>query len=453
MFCYRCNHQAGSEEVCPKCGANLHYFQKARKISNAYYNDGLLKANVRNISGAIISLRQSLKFNKYNTDARNLLGLCYLEVGETVDALSEWVISKNYQPEGNRASEYLESIQNNKGRLEAINQTIKKYNQALLYCNQDSRDLAIIQLKKVIGLNPRLVKAHQLLALLYMQEGKLEAAKKTLRNAGKVDTDNTTTLRYIKEVNRRIKEEKPNKNKASDDLISYQSGNETIIMPKRFRETSLAGTLAALVIGIVVGCAVLGLLVVPNVRKNAKAEAKAQLVEANDTISQNTQMISTLNEQIEELQQQLETQTDTSETLENSVTAYDNLVRAYYYYYVKEDVVKAGKVLAKIDTALLSKTGAKLYKSVNTTVSDTFLETAFNQGYTAYISDDYETAITDLKAVCDQDESYQDGQAAYYLAQAYRKNGDDDNAATYYKYILENYAGTEMARTASQYVE
>ena len=266
MFCYRCNNQAGSEVICPKCGANLYYFQKARKISNQYYNDGLEKAGVRNISGAIISLKASLKFNKYNTDARNLLGLCYLETGETVAALSEWVISKNYQPQENRASEYLDQVQSNKSRLDAINQTIKKYNQALLYCQQDSRDLAIIQLKKVIGLNPRLVKAHQLLALLYMQEGKLETAKKTLRNAGKIDTDNTTTLRYLKEVNRRIKEEKPNRNTSGDDLISYQSGNDTIIMPKHFRETSLAGTLVALVIGILIGCATIGVLVVPNVR-------------------------------------------------------------------------------------------------------------------------------------------------------------------------------------------
>ena len=74
------------------------------------------------------------------------------------------------------------------------------------YCKQDSRDLAIIQLKKVLSLNPKLVKAHQLLALLYLQDNKLELAKKTLRNAGKIDTNNTTTLRYLREVNARLKE-------------------------------------------------------------------------------------------------------------------------------------------------------------------------------------------------------------------------------------------------------
>lgn len=453
MFCYRCNNQAGSEVICPKCGANLYYFQKARKISNQYYNDGLEKAGVRNISGAIISLKASLKFNKYNTDARNLLGLCYLETGETVAALSEWVISKNYQPQENRASEYLDQVQSNKSRLDAINQTIKKYNQALLYCQQDSRDLAIIQLKKVIGLNPRLVKAHQLLALLYMQEGKLETAKKTLRNAGKIDTDNTTTLRYLKEVNRRIKEEKPNRNTSGDDLISYQSGNDTIIMPKHFRETSLAGTLVALVIGILIGCATIGVLVVPNVRKNAKADAKAQLVDANDTISQNAQMIEALNKQIEELQEQLDSETKTKEQVDKVSATYEALVRGYYYYYVKEDVVKAGNILQKVDKTLLGKSGKSTYKELNAAVSATYLETAFKQGYEAYNQGDYTTAITDLKAVCDQDKAYQDGQAAYYLAQAYRKNGDDANARKFYQYILDHYEGTDMARTASQYVQ
>lgn len=44
------------------------------------------------------------------------------------------------------------------------------------------------------------------MALLYLEEGHLDKAKKALRDAGKIDTDNTTTLRYLKEVNRRLKE-------------------------------------------------------------------------------------------------------------------------------------------------------------------------------------------------------------------------------------------------------
>ena len=134
-------------------------------------------------------------------------------MGETVSALSEWVLSKNYKSRENAASHYLNEIQNNSSRLEAINQTIKKYNQALAYCRQDSRDLAIIQLKKVLSLNPKLVKGHQLLALLYMQEGKYDLANKALRNAAKVDANNTTTLRYQNEVKQKLQENNSKKKK------------------------------------------------------------------------------------------------------------------------------------------------------------------------------------------------------------------------------------------------
>ena len=135
----------------------MDLYKKILRTSNYYYNEGLARANVRNLSGAIESLNKSLRYNKMNIQARNLLGLVYFEVGETVSALSEWVISRSLQNEENDAERYLNAIQKNSAKLETINQTIKKYNQALQYCRQNSQDLAAIQLKKVLSLNPRLV--------------------------------------------------------------------------------------------------------------------------------------------------------------------------------------------------------------------------------------------------------------------------------------------------------
>ena len=168
MFCYHCGRQLSEHDFCTACGADVYLYKKIMHVSNMYYNEGLEKAGVRDLSGAITSLRQSLKFNKNNIEARNLLGLVYYETGEVVAALSEWVISKNLRPEKNIADDYIDRLQSNAARLESMNQTIKKYNQAYAYCLQDSKDLAIIQLKKVLSLNPRFVRAHQLLALLYM---------------------------------------------------------------------------------------------------------------------------------------------------------------------------------------------------------------------------------------------------------------------------------------------
>ena len=53
----------------------------------------------------------------------------------------------------------------------------------------------------------------------------------------------------------------------------------------------------------------------------------------------------------------------------------------------------------------------------------------------------------------DEQEDYGEGNAAYYLAQAYRKSGDLASARLYYQYVIDNYPNTERARTAQNYVD
>ena len=180
MICYHCGCNLTAHSFCTNCGADVGLYKKIMAVSNFYYNEGLEKAGVRDLSGAIVSLRQSLKFNKNNIEARNLLGLVYFEMGEVVSALGEWVISKNMKPNKNIADDYINMVQSNATKLDTINQTIKKYNQALIYCHQDSKDMAIIQLKKVLSLNPKFIRAHQLLALLYIDAEAWEQAEREL---------------------------------------------------------------------------------------------------------------------------------------------------------------------------------------------------------------------------------------------------------------------------------
>lgn len=149
MKCPRCDTIITEDApVCRFCGQDLRALHHARKLSNAYYNIGLEKAKVRDLSGAILVLKKSLNFNKHNTEARNLLGLVYNEMGETIAALSEWVLSDYLQPKDNRAKYYIDVVQKNQSTLQTVNQTIKKYNSALKEAKNDNEDLAIIQLKR-----------------------------------------------------------------------------------------------------------------------------------------------------------------------------------------------------------------------------------------------------------------------------------------------------------------
>ena len=175
----------------------MDYREKLIRQSNYWYNDGLKKAKMHDLSGAIVSLKKSLQFQRDNVNARNLLGLIYYGRGEVVEALVEWIISKNLKSYENIANYYIKKVQESPAELEVINQAIHKYNQCLSYCQQNGEDLAIIQLKKVIAAHPSFLKAHQLLALLYIHTEQYTKARQILREIHKKDITNEITLSYM----------------------------------------------------------------------------------------------------------------------------------------------------------------------------------------------------------------------------------------------------------------
>lgn len=430
--------------------AGMRVYEKIVRTSNAYYNRALAQTKVRDLTGAAENLRRGLRFNKQNIMARNLLGLVYFEMGETVMALREWVISKNFQPENNIAGDYLTAIQKNKSRLESINQTIKKYNQALLYCRQDSKDLAVIQLKKVLTMNPKLVRGYQLLALLYLEEGNVKLAKKALDSAYKIDAGNTLTLRYLQEVNSR-EQESPEKEKEKK-VISYQSGNETIIRPTTsFRENSGGSTVLNIVIGLVIGALITCFLIVPGVKQSATSNAKKEVLEANDALSTKSQELKNAESKVEELEKQIADEKSNADSADGKVASYQQLLSAYASYQ-NGDVTAAGDALANIKEEDLDEASASLYNEVNAQVNSEYLSSLYQEAYQNYNRRNYEEAITGFEKIMEMDEQYHDGYALYYLAQAYRKVNDVEHARTYYQKVVDLYPHTERASTASQYL-
>ena len=87
MICYNCGTQLGHDIVCPGCGIQVKTYKKILFTSEALYNKGLRLAKNGELTNAIESLKMSLKFNKRNIKARNLLGLLYLRIGEPVLAI------------------------------------------------------------------------------------------------------------------------------------------------------------------------------------------------------------------------------------------------------------------------------------------------------------------------------------------------------------------------------
>ena len=241
------------------------------------------------------------------------------------------------------------------------------------------------------------------------------------------------------------------KKKEEDDLISYQSGNETIIMPTRFKDYSLGSTMVYLLIGLLIGGLTIGFLVVPSVERKAKEELKQQVIEVNDALSANEQLIKTQTARIAELEAQIVALQGSAGALPAQTAAYEALLSAYVAF-VGNDNVTAGANLETVDSSQLSPTALATYNSLSAAVMEKYYASLYDTGYQYYVAENFPEAITYLLKVVNKDMGYKKGSAAYYLAQAYRRGGDIESARPYYQYVVDNYPGTKLANTAKNYV-
>ena len=431
----------------------MDYRKKIVYHSNYWYNDGLRKAQIRDMSGAIASLRKSLQFNRENIAARNLLGLVYYGIGEVPKALVEWIISKNQRPRDNIANYFIDTVQSSAKELETVNLAIKKYNQCLAYCRQNGEDLAVIQLKQVIASHPTFLKAHQLLALLYLHTGQYTRARQMVRQARKLDTGSEITLRYMHELTSRRGRRRRRPLRRKEDAVEYSRGNETIIQPNHSRLKEMANHLAIanIFIGAAIGAAIIWFLVAPAVNQSSSDRLNSQMRDYSDQIQ-------SLEAQVSAQTRTLENYRASGESLEADAAQAQTARESYERLMTVSDQYSSGEysdatmadTLTGVSRDALGESGQAVYDELSEEIFPGACERNFNSGTEALDSEDYETAIEALGKVVRMDAGYNDGEALYNLAVAYQKNGDNENASKYFRQVVDEYGDSEYAEDAQK---
>ena len=429
----------------------MDYTKKVVYQSNYWYNDGLRKAQIRDMSGAIVSLRRSLQFNRENIAARNLLGLVYYGIGEVPEALVEWIISKNLRPRDNIADDYIKNVQSSANELETINLAIRKYNQCLAYCMQNGEDMAVIQLKQVISTHPDFLKAYQLLALIYLHTEQYSHARQVLRTASKLDTTNEITLHYIHELMQHRGRVRHRTEKKKEDAVEYSLGNETIIQPKhsRLKEMSSHLAVANIFIGAAIGAALIWFLIAPAVNQ-------ARTDRMNDQMREYSDKITSLEAQVSAQTRTLDNYRATGESVEADAQAAQTTRDSYEALMTVSNQYDSGEysdatmadTLINVNRDSLGQSAQALYDQIAADIYPNACERNFETGTEALASQDYQGAIDAFYKVVRMDEGYNGGQALYNLAQAYQGNGDSENAATYYQRIVDSYSDSDYAADA-----
>lgn len=436
MECLNCGAPILENGHCSSCGMNYKLLAKAYNTSNYYYNLGLDRASVRDLTGAIDALNLALKYNKQNINARNLLGLIHYEMGETVLGLTHWVVSANYFPdENNIARQYIKEVQADPLKLEEANQLAKQFNQALMHAKQGTKDLAFIQLKRILSSYPHFVKGYLLLALLYMESGNNDKAKKALKRVLRIDKNNTLAVRYLQEmgiaprdiIGMKEASERIDVNSAYNDEDQYKSDLES------FMEKSLEDidnpdlsvgsykevnhnkfNLLYVSVGLVLGILVFWILVLPTKLNMANKESRNEQIAYSEELSKKDVVISDLEGQVETLQKQIEAKE-------------------------KEEKEEAQKAEDSKDAFGIIKSSVP-----NTTYSALCEEAA-----KAVEAGQYETAIN----ICNVALQIQEGDDAYYyLGKAYLGNRDEEKAKAAYISIKDNYPDSSHLDEVNEYL-
>jgi len=440
--------------VCPNCGEDITIYRRIIWISNTHYNEGLERARVRDLSGAIESLTKSLKYNKRNIDARNLLGLVYYELGRVGEALSEWIISANIDPEANAAAGYMKELQNDRDGFERLNQEVKKYNQSLKYLQSDNDDLAILQLRKAVSANTKLVEVYQLLGLIMLKNQQRAAAKQCFQKAFRIDKGNIRTQKYIAAMrshDSKAADTKQSEPAETGDSISYTQGNDTIIQPTphTFRDSSALPAIINILIGIAVGAAIIWFLVVPARIQSIKEQANSSTLSYSDDLSSKDAQIDNLNKQLETAQNDVQTAQSASNTSAAVIANYEQLLTMNSEYTSGSyDSVTIAKTLASIDRSALSTEGQALYDKLKDNVSSKAVASLYTSGKKSYTNKNYADAVSTLESAEAIDDTYGSGELLYYLAMSYEGAGNTDKAKTTYQQIISTYAGTDIATEA-----
>lgn len=463
MKCYKCHAQLSGDNVCPQCGADVSLYKKAVKASAAYYNKGLLKAQVRDLSGAIESLKMSITINKNNIEARNLLGLVYCETGEVVQALSEWVMSKNLCPEDNIAGEYIEKIQSNQTKFEMVTTMIKKYNLSLRYAKEGNYDMALIQLKKVTSSSPNFIKAHQLLALLYIKDRDYQRARRHLNIVLKIDAGNTLARLYISDIEAELAAKKKEskgagflpKKKAKEEQYKPLSGNDVIIPRASYKEPSNGAiTVINILAGVVIGAALIWFLITPARYKGLTEEYNKSIKEYSEQLSNGNVEINSLNKQVEQITADKEALEERLSQISGDsgdnklLTAVINAANLY----IADDKTSAAVALLDVDVSSLPTDEAKsLYNTIASLTMSDAATALYNTGRASYRKSDYNNAADSFvkSFKCDSAKV----ESAYYAAKSYEALNNTEEAKKYFQYIVDEFVTSSYYGEAKTYTE
>ncbi|WP_304509196.1 tetratricopeptide repeat protein [Anaerotignum sp.] len=459
MRCPNCGYDFSEGYLCPKCGIDTFVFLRTRNLSVSLYNEALEMAKEMDLSGAAEKLEQSILFDKNNIQAQNLLGLIYCETGRIAEALKHWIISTSIMKENNPAAGYMDFLQKNGREMEKYNDAVVMYNQALLYLNHGSDDMAIIQLKKAIDSNPDFIDAYNLLTLCCIDENNYKRAQHFIDIVLKKDKKNPKALKYAKIIGggttsgiRKKARATENKEEPVAKTVPLKKTDSAPPIPRYKRKEKKIGVLEkrdiiSFLLGILSTAIVILVLIMPAINE-VKDKSIVDLQTKVDNYAGETQMTP---EEVLAMRTELETLQEENKRLRSEETKQANLelLQTAVSQMTDGDFESCVATLDRIDTMGFSDEDIAKYNSIKATAYPKAADSLYTKGKSDFLSNKFPEAKTNLESAL----KYASGDnfiddAYFYLGKIAENDGDKEQAKTYYQKVITEYPDSNQLANA-----
>jgi len=357
--------------------------------------------------------------------------------------------------------------------------SVNLYNSALENLKYNSEDIAIIELKKAVALNPDFNEAVTLLGLCFLYMKAYEKAEEMFKRVVKAENNGAKAFDYLnrmksdsieqtedKDNQQKGKGKKASKrSKSVSKIASSKSADKTskdasYSVPQNVSygmpEVQLRGkvkvnrkdAIIRFVTGIITGLIIAFIIGVPGIL-GTKSEGNSQdsanadmIVSLNEKIQDYENKNNILNQELDKLRKELENAQKDAEYYKSSV----KLVEAEEF--LKNNMYEeAADILVSVKNIEFTSEEKAKYDELVSKTMQVAADRVYSQAYNFFQSGNYQQALEKYKKIPEYMENYSKMDIVlYYIGKSYLELKDNENARIAFQEVIERFPNSEYAR-------
>lgn len=360
------------------------------------------------------------------------------------------------------------------------------YNNALESLRTDSEDIAIIELRKAISLNPDFYEAINLLGVCYTYLKDYRKAKEMFERVARAENNGVKAYNYLSNIRKEETKEsatKTEKEKKADrreqlgttekkkrikEIRTREKKDEpmrhdTIKMDaartEGFRFNGFVGfgkgkkgmgrEIVKYLTGIIIGLILAFLIGIPGITKQDKDDTLINKDQYNDSITAEDDIYIKLEEKYNQLNKEYEKLKKDYEIALKDKDYYKSVLKLYETedYYKAQEFEEAADILVTVKGIEFDGVEKEKYNSLYKAIIPRASDIVYSQAYNLFQSGNFKESVTKYLKILDYNEDYgKTDIVLYYAGKCYIELNDNERAREMFVATIERFPNSEYAR-------